>query len=68
MTTPSANGRRSWGDTDPDERFKGIWLYCMLDHEVGTLPSGPCLDCVKRYTTVRPPDGRWNREEVGHVG
>lgn len=44
----------------PETRFRDIWLYCMLDHQVGTMPSGPCFACVRQYAVSGPPDGRWN--------
>ncbi len=40
---------------DVEQRFKDIWLWCMLEHEVGTLVSGPCLECVAKYAKTGPP-------------
>jgi hypothetical protein len=40
--------------------FSDIWLYCMIDHGKGSLPGGPCPECVKAYAVSGPPDGKWN--------
>lgn len=42
------------------DRFKALWLYCMLDCGKGSLPYGPCRDCIDTYAISGPPDGRWN--------
>jgi hypothetical protein len=51
--------RRRDGVTPPTG-FSAIWLYCMIDHGKGSLPSGPCPECVKAYAVSGPPDGKWN--------
>ena len=51
-------------NTDEDaihQRFRDVWMFCMIDHGVGTMPSGPCTDCVRQYAIDGPPDGEWNK-------
>ena len=50
------------GIVPPD--FSAIWLYCMIDHGKGSLPSGPCPECVEAYAVSGPPDGKWNSTTV----
>ena len=38
-----------------DHRFRDIWMYCMLIHKNATMVSGPCMECVRRYTVSGPP-------------
>lgn len=47
-------------DAGTEERFRDIWMYCIFDHEKGTLPFGPCTECVIAYAKTGPPDGKWN--------
>jgi hypothetical protein len=43
-------------DDELDHRFRDIWLYCLTVHPgQGTLPGGPCEDCVARYAVTGPP-------------
>ena len=51
------------GEDEIHSRFKAVWAYCMIDHGVGTLPSGPCMECISKYAITGPPDGRWNRKD-----
>lgn len=47
---PSTSDDETWN------RFSDIWIYCMTLHPgQGTLPGGPCLDCVTRYAISGPP-------------
>ena len=59
-------GLRWWRDearaqeSEAAARFQGIWLYCIVDHGVGSLPSGPCEECIATYSRMGAPDGQWN--------
>lgn len=55
--------------SDPwTDRFKDIWMFCMLDCGKGSLPNGPCSECVLSYAKTGPPDGTWNKREAVMVG
>lgn len=58
---PEGSAAHTHDNPLPETRFQDIWLYCMLDHKVGTMPSGPCLNCVTKFALTGPPDGAWNR-------
>jgi hypothetical protein len=49
---------------DSSQAFAEIWMYCMLDHGKGSMPYGPCEECVMRYAKSGPPPGRWNSESL----